>query len=277
LLKNENIITAFDIEDNEIIYNHSYVGKTEKNGYIDFNFDPETSVIREFNGKTNVLGKERLSFASQIAKHYLNDKWQKFGYNNRLKRTNTIKFFGNDSSFQYLDFEDFLYQEKKIILKDKIVIQGYLGNPTGSRTDIADKFFTPLNKYFAGKTDRDMFGVIIHANIVNMLINNDFMLTFSTFWLGVITFLTMFFSTIFYMKINRKHKVSYRTRKNIFQFVVSIFILGFSLWLFKYSVVIKPVVIIFGVILAGSYFKYYKHFTRYLKSKFNLKWKTYLK
>ncbi|HMP99796.1 MAG TPA: CHASE2 domain-containing protein, partial [Cyclobacteriaceae bacterium] len=37
-----------------------------------------------------------------------------------------------------------------------------------------DKFFTPLNKKYAGKTNPDMYGVVVHANVVSMIINEDY-------------------------------------------------------------------------------------------------------
>ena len=277
ILKHNNIITSYDIEDKGIIYNHSYFKKNENSGYVDFNFDNKASVIRKFNGAIFTFGKERLSFSAQIAKHYLKNKWQTFGYDIKLKKPHTIKFQGNLDAFQYLDFEDILDNENKLVLKDKIVILGYLGNPTGSKTDIEDKFFTPLNKIIAGRSDADMFGVTIHANIVNMLINNDFMSTISDFWLGVITFLIMYLSTMYHMKINRKYDISYRTRKHFYQLLFSILVLGLSFWLFKNNVELKPAIIIAGIVFGGSYLKYFKHFTDYINTKTNKKWKTYLK
>ena len=194
-----------------------------------------------------------------------------------MTHAHTIKYQGHFDNFQYLDFDDFFDSDKKYILKNKIVILGYLGNPIGSKTDIEDKHFTPLNKTFAGKSDKDMFGTVVHANIVNMLIKNNFMITISNFWMVSISFLMMFLSNLYYMRTSRKNKISYRTRKHIYQLILSSFVLGLSLWLYKYDVVLKPSFIIIGIVLAGSYFKYYKHFTRYLKSKTNRKWKTYLK
>lgn len=276
LLQKDNIITSYDIEDNSIIPNHSFFGN-KKSGFVKFDFDETTTVVREFQGYTEINGQDHWSFAAQIAKYYLQDKWEEYDYDSRLKRIHTVNYFGNYESFQYLDYNDFRDYEKKKILKDKIVILGYLGNPTGSKTDIEDKHFTPLNQYTMGKGVPDMFGATIHANIVSMLIKNDFMYTISNTWLVIITFLTMYFSTIYYMMINRKYKISYRTRKRTFQFIISVFIIFLSFWLFKMNVVLKPTLIIVGIILAGSYFKYYKHLTRYLKSKTQKKWKTYLK
>ncbi len=276
LLTNEKIITSFNIKEDIVIKNHPYF-ITNKEGFVEFNFDDKTAVIREFVGFKEIQAQEQWSFAAQIAKYYLHDKWELYEYDKRLRRAQTVNYIGNYDSFQHLDYDDFRDYEKKKILKDKIVIFGYLGTPIGNENDIEDKFFTPLNEVIAGKSDVDMFGTAIHANIVNMLIKNDFMLTISNTWLAIITFLAMYFSTIYYMKINRKYKVSYRTRKRTFQFLVSIFILILSFWLFKNDVVLKPAIVIVGIILAGSYFKYYKHLTRYFKTKTQKKWKTYLK
>lgn len=277
LLQENNIITAYDIEKRAVVYNNPYFGNGVGSGYVDFNFDDKSSVIREFDGKINLDNKEHYSFASAIAKHYLKDKWKEYNYDNKLNKSHTIKYIGNYSSFQHLDYEDFNEYETKSILKDKIVILGYLGSPTGSPTDIGDKFFTPLNSIIAGRSDADMYGITIHANITNMLIKNDFMSTISNFWYFVITVFCMFFATMFYMKINKHYKISYRTRKRLFQFGISIIILSLTFWLFGNNIVLKPAPIIVGIVLAGTYFKYYKHLTRYLKTKTNKKWKTYLK
>ncbi len=277
VLKHDKIITSYEILDKDIVNNHLYFGKNENTGYVNYNFDKKSTVIREFEAKTFTFGKDRLSFSAQIAKHYLKDKWQSFEYDSRLESSHTIKFQGNLNNFQHLVFNDILKNKNNVVLKDKIVIMGYLGSPTGSRLDIEDKFFTPLNKYTTGRSDADMFGATIHANIVNMLIKNDFMLTISNFWLSVVTFLIMYVSTIFHMRISRKYDISYRTRKKLYQLLFSVFVLGLSFWLYKHNVEMKATLIIAGIVLGGSYLKYFKHFTDYIQTKTNLKWKTYLK
>ena len=47
----------------------------------------------------------------------------------------------------------------------------------GERMDIMsweDKFYTPLNKKLAGKANPDMFGVVVHANIISMILKEDY-------------------------------------------------------------------------------------------------------
>ena len=277
LLQNPKVVTAIEIKDNSVKRNHEAIGENINSGYVNFNFDTKSSVIREFQAKKSIDDGDYYSFAAEVAKKYLGDSWYTQNYLSKLENSNTIKYFGDLEKFQYLSIEDFNNYERKTVLKDKIIILGYLGTPTGNTFDIEDKFFTPLNPYFTGRSDADMFGTVIHANIVNMLIKDDFMTDFSGKWIYILSFIILFLSTMYYMKINKKYKISFRTRKRLFQFVTSVLVLVLSFWLFRFDVVLKPTLLIFGIIIAGSYFKYYKHLTRYLKTKTGKKWKTYLK
>src|SRR5258706_3090069 len=76
--------------------------------------------------------------------------------------------------FYALDIDQLLNGEfAPELLKDKIVIMGYLGNYFGDPA-WEDKYFTPLNKKVAGRANPDMFGVVVHANIVAMILNEDY-------------------------------------------------------------------------------------------------------
>ena len=62
------------------------------------------------------------------------------------------------------------------LLKNKIILMGFLGNEIGNSENIwdVDKFFTPLNDKYVGKATPDMFGVVVHANIISMILNKSF-------------------------------------------------------------------------------------------------------
>jgi hypothetical protein len=59
------------------------------------------------------------------------------------------------------------------MFRDNIVIMGYLGDYLGDPA-WEDKFFTPLNKVVAGRANPDMFGPVVHANAVAMILNEDY-------------------------------------------------------------------------------------------------------
>jgi CHASE2 domain-containing sensor protein len=59
------------------------------------------------------------------------------------------------------------------VFKDKIVLVGYLGNDEWNMP-MKDKFYTPLNEQYAGRSLPDMYGLVIHANIIAMMLNGDY-------------------------------------------------------------------------------------------------------
>lgn len=61
----------------------------------------------------------------------------------------------------------------ELTFRDKIVLIGYVGDQIDIETG-EDKFFTPLNSKYIGKTDRDMFGIVVHANIISTILNGQY-------------------------------------------------------------------------------------------------------
>ena len=93
----------------------------------------------------------------------------------RNKNVERIHFLGDINSF--VKFEAALLLDTTLDLsaafKDKIVLIGYLGNDEWSKP-MKDRFFTPLNEQYSGRSLPDMFGLVIHANIISMLINDNY-------------------------------------------------------------------------------------------------------
>ena len=55
------------------------------------------------------------------------------------------------------------------MIQGKIVIFAYLGEILGDKKSFEDKFVTPLNARYAGNRLPDMYGGVIHANIISMI------------------------------------------------------------------------------------------------------------
>ncbi|MFN0050172.1 MAG: CHASE2 domain-containing protein [Cytophagales bacterium] len=84
--------------------------------------------------------------------------------------------FGNGDAFNKIDaFEGLEGTFDPNLVKGKICFLGYLGETIkNDKYWDEDKFYTPLNKKFAGKSFPDMYGVIVHANIVSMILNETY-------------------------------------------------------------------------------------------------------
>lgn len=141
----------------------------------------DLKMCREFTPSEKVAGEERYAFPVRLAYAYDSVMTDKF-----LSRDNdveVINYKGNIMSFssaQYgmkyfaLDVFD-LFEENftEDLLKDKIVIMCFMGRYLGDTETTEDFYFTPMNENYVGKAKNDMFGGIVHANIISQILDDE--------------------------------------------------------------------------------------------------------
>jgi CHASE2 domain-containing sensor protein len=275
-LQNKKIISSYIIDKDSLITNHKLFETGKASGFVNLNFDDQESVVRDFVGVTEIDGDTYHSFSAKITEKALGDKkWKKYNYDNKFHGNTPINYIGDYNAFFTFGFDEFMISDNKSVLKDKIVLLGYIGEPTGNVYDVEDKLFTPLNKVTAGKSIPDMFGVVIHANIISMLLNNNLLFRVSDFWIGFITLFCSFFIIMYFIKIEQRGRLTFRLTKKTVLFLFTVIMTGIALWLFKKGIIVHVVPIVAVTLLASSFVKFYKDFIRYIKTK--RKWKSYMK
>ncbi len=173
-------------EEKEIIdsvsYSHPMFMKHAQPGFADMITEGRDffKTSRDCIPSEVVNGEKIFSFPVKMA--YLYDSVQTTRFLARGNETETINFQGNIDTrqegvsanskivFAAIDWRqvfDTLYTPS--IFENKIVIMGYMGDYIGHHT-WEDKFFTPLNSNYVGKANPDMYGVVVHANIVSMIL-----------------------------------------------------------------------------------------------------------
>ena len=175
----------------------------------------DLKMCREFVPQQVALGENQHSFAVKLASYYNPEAAARF-----LERGNeveTINYRGNvldygatkfGTKFFALDVQD-VFEENftRDLIEDKIVIFCYLGDYLGDRRAIEDKYFTPLNEKYIGRAYPDMFGGVIHANIVSMILNEDYidaMNDYSEIILAIVLcFLNVALFSLIYRRIPR--------------------------------------------------------------------------
>jgi len=138
-----------------------------------FTHERDFKTTRHFYSKANYRGEEMKFFASELAEILAPEKVEKF-----MKRANeyeVINYIGNYDKFTTLDANQVLNGEfDPSSIKGKIVIMGYLGESLQDEKFWDDfKYYTPMNKNYAGKTFPDMFETVIYANIASQILNDD--------------------------------------------------------------------------------------------------------
>lgn len=171
---------------------------------------------RLFMPKAGVAGKEEQAFAVKIASLYDPDATKAF-----LERGNdveVINFRGNalgseggfGNKFFALDVRDVFNENfTPDLLKDKIILMGFMGEGFNDVTTVEDKFYTPLNPQYAGRAFPDMFGVVVHANILAMILNRDFIDTMPGRISLIINILLCFFNVVLFSWIYMRFPLWY--------------------------------------------------------------------
>ncbi|MEO7989023.1 MAG: CHASE2 domain-containing protein [Chryseolinea sp.] len=214
----------------------------------DAQYQEGIKICKSFAPKWDVKGKDELAFAVQVAMLYDSVKTKKFlrrgneteviSYRGnfevedvRLKNLRKIELGNTDIlrkvSFTALDIEDVIEEKfDSTLIKDKIVLIGFLGDRFGDPA-WDDKFFTPLNKKIGGRANPDMFGLVIHANIIAAILNEDYVDQLSTAEEVAIAFIICLLNVALFSVINRKWPVMYDGISVIIQ-VIEIVLCSFA-------------------------------------------------
>jgi CHASE2 domain-containing sensor protein len=156
-----------------------------KNGYANLPDDAGGSfrTIRKYCPFSNSKGKRVNSLTSSIIQIVDSAKYEKL--RKRNIEYEIVNYRGNHDKFYFIDAPELFDSTfNPTFIKDKIVIMGFMGE-TIDKTSLEDIFFTPMNPQYAGRSFPDMYGVIIHANIISMLLSDGYIEQMS-FGLGVL-------------------------------------------------------------------------------------------
>ena len=136
--------------------------------------DESRRTVRSFIPFALARGDTLQSFATRIAE--LSNPGTIKGIRDRDQKLEPINFRRNISELGYyfINYDQVLDTSINLsVCKDKIVLLGFTGIDLQTKT-FEDIFFTPLNQNYAGKSFPDMYGVVIHANIISMILSNDY-------------------------------------------------------------------------------------------------------
>lgn len=267
LLSAKSIVTAYFHKGDSIVNNHEYFQfEGETKGYINLNLKDQNTVIRNFLGVKGDNNNE-FAFATQLALKagYLEKSYAKKELNSQIP----INYIGNKDVFLNFDIDEVLNKDEIPALKDAVVIFGYLGDGN-EKFDIEDKHFTPLNSEWVGRTIPDTFGVIVHANILNMLYKGNMIYRVSGFTTYVLSFIICFLTILFSMKLYLKSGFLFDVSERFTQLLLSFVLVYLGLVLLQVNIYLSVVPMILLSILGIEMIDYYEYLVKYFNKKF--KW-----
>ncbi len=206
-------------------------------------------------------GENQVAFAVKMASYLSKEKADKF-----LARGNeeeVINYRGNvldygatkfGNKYFALDVWD-VYSGNFVpeIIKDKVVIFCFLGEELGDRENFEDKFFTPLNETYVGRAFPDMYGGVIHANIVSMVLNEDYIFYLSDIQTWTLTVIMLFFTIMVFSWIYKKLPKWYDGITKVIQVILLVgipYIMIYAMDL--YSIKLELNILLIAIALSGD-------------------------
>ncbi len=242
-------------------------------GFVNLETDAEDQedlkVCRSYNPQKVVRGTNELAFSTQVAMLYDSLKTKRYLARNKHSeiinyRGNIVDWHGASSyagRYYALDWDQALDANQFVpeMIKNKIVIMGFLGRDLRD-TSWDDKFITPLNKNYAGKTRPDMYGVVVHANAVSMILNEDYIGELGEWQEYAIAIIICLLNTAFFSIIDKKLPLWFDGLSLLVQLIQIVLfsflmIYIFHLWEFKLNLTLTLAL----VALAGTCFELYNN------------------
>ncbi len=154
-------------------------------------------------------------------------------------------------------------------LKGKIALLGYANdNPN----DIEDKKFTPMNAKFAGKSVPDMNGIVVHANIISMALDGNY--------INKSTFVGVYHGGVFVGWLHMSFFIRYYLENHIWFHLVAKFAQLFRLYFLctsdillynKYQSKLNMSLTLVVIVLAVDIIYFYEAFAVWMHKKFGYK------
>ncbi len=294
LVQTKALASKGDIDEYDSIeYSDKMFRDYARNAYAnlptDANYQDDVKLCRSLYPKMTVNGNEELAFSVRLAMMYDSVKTEKFLARNKYEEV--INFRGNvelmdnrlssiskeDISttrypimFYAIDWDKFLEEQYlEDIFKGSIVMLGSMGSYFGDLS-WEDKFFTPLNKKVAGRANPDMFGLVVHANVVAMILNEDYIGELKEWHKYAIAIVVCFFTIILFILIDRHLPLWFDTLSVLIQVVLLLTVSGSVVYFFtNYSAKLDLALTLAASALVGPAYDIFKGF----QNQFN-KWFT---
>ena len=174
--KNLVAVSVADTVDHHITIRENYFDDVlSTRGYANL-VGEDIGTIRSYAPFEEVDGKNYPQITSAIVKEFDQSAYKKLEKRNKdVETINYTRAVNNEDKKKYQVVEpDDLFNNNvdSNLLKDKIVLMGYIN--LNDPNDIEDKKFTPMNHKFYGKQHPDMFGVVVQANIISMVLDGNY-------------------------------------------------------------------------------------------------------
>lgn len=277
-LQNENVILGYTFEERKdhksksANQSNEFFSSNTQQGYVNLGSNDGFSV-RTFEPFHEVNGQNDMAFAVKLAAYLdpnipatlrnrnIKKEWINFRRKQPGKINSKYPINGEGlTHYAMVDIEDFISTAnnyKEDYFKDKIVLIGFNGS-NNDYLSMHDRYFTPLNEKYSGRSLPDMHGNVVHANIISMLLDKDYIHDTSEKYLYLLAFFIFFINFIIFDKLVKKNFMFTVVTVRIIQVLQFILLFTSTVYLITFmNIKVGFVLIITAVVLSFELYEYY--------------------
>jgi CHASE2 domain-containing sensor protein len=206
------------------------------------------------------------SFATQIVKKFDSVSYGKFISHRQAASIHSpeiIVYQRQEKGYRKFQPTDFYEGNPELKrLKGKIVLIGLLGDSTV----LEDKHYSPFGN---AAQPPDMNGLVIHANIIEMILRHDYVRHADSWVLHLVSFILCFLWMAFFMYAFAKQQLQFHLLSRLIQIVLVLLMFGVGLWIFdRWQIKIDTLKLIIPIALLVDILYIYKTLALWLRNKY---------
>jgi len=225
-----------------------------------FDKDKRYSTVREFFPYYKIGHSNLLAFPVQIVLYSNPESAKRFLLSNEIPETINWENYRRYASIS--DFKD-IVRTPEILnsARGKIVLLGTYdpeNDPNKNPYRLNDKYFTPLNPNYAGRAYPDMYEIDIHANIISMILHENFLYLVPDWLNFIISFIFCYLTMMLYIFIKKKIDAWYELLTVFIFVILSIIILFITIYSFHvYKIDLQLNVCLLAIAISSPVFEAY--------------------
>ncbi|MBK5272546.1 MAG: CHASE2 domain-containing protein, partial [Bacteroidia bacterium] len=266
--KNRNLVVISRIE-----WDHHGKGKFLKDFYDSTHrltgfgnlTGEEGGTMRNFSPYEKIDDSVHYSFPAMLVKQYSPEAFKRL--KKRHDHNEIINYTRRTHQYLIIEAEDLLNDNvDESAIKGKIALLAYISE---DEHDIEDKVFTPLNEKFAGKSIPDMNGIVVHANIISMILDNNYIKKLPS-WVNIlVAILIGWLHMSFFIRYYLENHIWFHLVAKFAQLLSAIFFVYIGIYLFdKFAIKLDMSLTLIVIVLAVDIIYFYEAFAVWMHKKF---------
>jgi CHASE2 domain-containing sensor protein len=244
-------------------------------GYVNFPTNGDKETIRAwFPFKRDEKDHELIlpSFTSALIKVYDNNAYHELEKKGDHKTIINYTRKVTDTKKQYLVVEGetlMMGDVDTTAIKGKIALLAYINIEP---TDIEDKKFTPLNEKYAGKSWPDMNGILVHANIISMILEKNYIKKVPLWGNMLLAVIICWLYMSFFIHYYLESHIWFHLAAKIAQVLSAIFFVWLGIEIFsRYGMKVDMKMSLIVIVLAVDVIYFYEAWAVWMHKKFGFK------